>query len=52
MEKCRWGKVEQVPMECPICNREWEALCYVGTEELECPSCGFMVVRDDHEILE
>ena len=30
-------------MICDQCGREWDALCYVSSERLECPGCGYMV---------
>jgi len=41
-----------VEMECPLCNREWVTVMEEGTEKLECPSCHYMVVTKNHEILE
>lgn len=44
--------VEQLtPMECPLCNKEWTAQHPPEAIELECPGCGYMVDRTDHEII-
>jgi len=34
---CYWITL---PIACPKCNREWQAVSAVGAEGIECPFCG------------
>jgi hypothetical protein len=46
------GMFEVRRMECPLCNTVWTAVHPAECDKLECPGCAYLMVIEDHEIID
>lgn len=37
---------QTIPMECPVCEKKWQAVHPVEAQKLECPGCGYFVTQE------